>query len=60
MDYRNATGFVIGNEANGICEEVCKACTGCVHIPMEGAVESLNAAVAASVLAFEAYRQKRM
>jgi TrmH family RNA methyltransferase len=60
LDYRTATAFVIGNEANGLSEETVKACTGCVHIPMQGAVESLNAAVAAAVLTFEAYRQKRV
>lgn len=60
LDYRDAAAFVIGNEANGLSEKTIKACTGCVHIPMQGAVESLNAAVAASVLIFEAYRQKRI
>lgn len=60
LDLTGGCAFVIGNEANGLSHAVMEACTGCVHIPMQGAVESLNAAVAASVLAFEAYRQKRI
>ena len=59
VSYREACGFVIGNEANGLTRQTEQVCSGCVHIPMRGNVESLNAAVAASVLTFEAYRQKR-
>lgn len=60
LDFTGGCAFAIGNEANGLSHPVIEACTGCVHIPMQGAVESLNAAVAASILTFEAYRQKRM
>ncbi len=59
-DFTGGCGIVIGNEANGICEPVLEACTGRVCIPMQGSVESLNASVAAAVLAFEVYRQNRM
>ena len=59
-DYTHPTAFVIGNEGNGLTQAAKKACTGLVRIPMEGKVESLNASVAAAVLAFEAYRQKRI
>ena len=51
-------GFVIGNEANGIRAEVAEACDDRVYIPMAGKNESLNAAVSASVLLFEAARQR--
>ena len=38
LDYTGGCGFVIGNEANGLTLPVIEACTGCVHIPMQGAV----------------------
>lgn len=44
--------FVIGNEGHGIDPSVSAICTGSVYIPIEPDSESLNAAVAASVLAF--------
>ncbi len=58
-DYRKDTGFLIGNEANGLTEETAAMADCYVKIPMAGKVESLNAAVAASVLMFEAARQRR-
>ena len=58
-DYRRSCAFLIGNEGNGLRPEVAE-CADCrIRIPMEGATESLNAAVAASVLIFEAARQRR-
>lgn len=58
-DYTAASGFLIGNEANGLSEEIAGLADCWVKIPMAGRVESLNAAVAASVLMFEAARQRR-
>lgn len=58
-DYRGDTGFLIGNEANGLSEELASMADCYVKIPMAGKVESLNAAVAASVLMFETARQRR-
>ena len=58
-DYTGNIGFLIGNEANGLSEEVAGMTDTRVKIPMAGRVESLNAAVAASVLMFEAARQRR-
>lgn len=57
--YSGKTAFFIGNEGNGLREEVAKATDTYVRIPMCGQVESLNAAVAASILMFEAARQRR-
>jgi TrmH family RNA methyltransferase len=57
-DYRKATAFVIGNEGNGLRQETAEAAELKIRIPMKGAVESLNAAVAATVLAYEAARQR--
>ena len=58
-DYTDNVGFLIGNEANGLTEETTSLADCLVKIPMEGKVESLNAAIAASVLMFETARQRR-
>lgn len=58
-DYTAGTGIVIGNEANGISEEVKKVLTSGIRIPMKGKLESLNASVAAAVLMYEVARQRR-
>lgn len=58
-DYQKSTAFLIGNEANGLREETADCADALVGIPMEGKVESLNAAVASSILLYEAYRQRR-
>lgn len=58
-DYRGATAFLIGNEANGLSDRTASEADVRIRIPMLGRVESLNAAVAASVLMFEAARQRR-
>lgn len=50
--------LVIGNEGAGISEEVLAHCSGTIHIPCPGPVESLNAAVAASILLYEASGQR--
>ena len=51
--------ILIGNEANGLREETADTADVSVKIPMAGKVESLNAAVAASILLYEAARQRR-
>lgn len=58
-DYKKASAFLIGNEGNGLKEETVQAADSCVRIPMLGQVESLNAAVASSLLLYEAARQRR-
>jgi len=50
--------FLIGNEGNGVPEEIAVLADGAIRIPCPGPVESLNAAVAASVLLYEASRQR--
>ena len=57
-DYRGHTGFLIGNEGNGLSPEAAGLADVCIQIPMEGKVESLNAAVAAALLMNEAKRQR--
>ena len=44
---------IIGNEGNGVRAEIAKLCDGCVIIPMRGGAESLNAAIAASILMYK-------
>ncbi len=57
--YLGKSAFLIGNEGNGLREEIAACADRYIKIPMCGQVESLNAAVAASVLMFEAARQRR-
>ncbi len=59
QDYTGPVGFLIGNEAAGLSAEAAEAADVRIRIPMLGRVESLNAAVAASVLMYEAARQRR-
>ncbi|MBS1805931.1 MAG: RNA methyltransferase [Acidobacteria bacterium] len=57
-DLTGRLAFVIGNEGNGVSEAVAAKADGAITIPCPGPVESLNAAVAASVLLYEASRQR--
>lgn len=57
--YVKGSAFLIGNEGNGLSEEVAACADIRIRIPMLGQVESLNAAAAATVLMFEAARQRR-
>lgn len=59
FDYRRGTAFLIGNESSGLKDETAECADAYLKIPMEGRVESLNAAVASSILLYEAYRQRR-
>ena len=59
FDYKGATAFLIGNEGNGLRRETADLATEYLKIPMAGSLESLNAAMAAGVLMYEASRQRR-
>jgi len=50
--------FLIGKEVSGVAEELAQLADEAVTIPCPGPVESLNAAVAASILLYEAARQR--
>ena len=54
-----AVAVLVGSEAHGLPDDALARCDRLVSIPMEGRVESLNAAVAGSVVLFEAARQRR-
>ncbi len=58
-DYRKPCGFLIGNEGNGLSDEIAELADTYIRIPMEGKVESLNAAVASALLMYEVRRQRR-
>lgn len=59
-DYRKGTAFFIGNEGNGLTDELSGKADCRIRIPMEGKLESLNAGVAAAILMYEAARQRRL
>ena len=58
-DYQGGTAFLIGNEGNGLSEELSEKSECLIRIPMAGKVESLNAAMACGILTYEASRQRR-
>ncbi len=58
VDMAGPVALVIGNEGNGVPEKIARMADEAITIPCPGTVESLNAAVAASVLLYEASRQR--
>ena len=58
LDYTGPSALVFGNEGKGISAELLQAADEKLYIPMAGQAESLNAAMAASVVMFEALRQR--
>lgn len=59
VDLRGAV-IVVGNEANGVGPATAAALDGTLRIPQAGSAESLNVAMATTVLCFEAARQRRV
>lgn len=57
-DLTGPTAIVIGSEGDGMSQLVRKNCDVMVHIPMKGKISSLNASAAASILLYEAVRQR--
>ena len=60
LNLTGPIGLVIGNEGKGVSELVKKSCDYIASIPMKGEIDSLNASVAAGILAYEIVRQRRM
>ena len=56
--YEGKCAVIIGNEANGIKQETQQAATHKIKIPMEGQLESLNAAVSAALFMYEIHRNR--
>ena len=58
QDYTGGTAFCIGNEGNGLSDALTDMLDLKIRIPMEGKVESLNAAVSAAILLYTAHAQR--
>ena len=58
LDLKGPIGLVIGNEGEGVSRLVREKCDFIASIPMKGDIDSLNASVAAGVLAYEIVRQR--
>lgn len=58
LDLKGPIGLVIGNEGEGVGRLVKEKCDMVASIPMKGDIDSLNASVAAGVLAYEIVRQR--
>lgn len=59
VDFKSGCSVIIGSEGNGIIQQTINSCDALIKIPMSGNVESLNAAVAASVIMWEAFKQRQ-
>ena len=59
MDLDGPTAFVLGNEGAGLPDEVVDRLHGGLTIPMAEGTESLNVAMTAAVLCFDAVRRRR-
>lgn len=59
-DWRQSSALVVGNEAHGLSEDARAYATKLLGIPMRGRAESLNAAMAGSIILFEALRQRSL
>jgi TrmH family RNA methyltransferase len=58
VDWTGRAALIVGSEAHGPGDDARRLATGTVGIPMPGPAESLNAAVAAAIILFEALRQR--
>ena len=58
LDFTQNTCFILGAEKWGLSEDLISEVDECIYIPMYGMVQSLNVSVAASILLFEAIRQR--
>ena len=58
LNLTGPIGLVIGNEGNGVSRLIREKCDYIASIPMKGDIDSLNASVAAGVLAYEIVRQR--
>ena len=60
LDLKGPIGLVIGNEGEGVGRLVKEKCDFVASIPMKGDIDSLNASVAAGILAYEIVRQRQV
>ncbi|HET9218747.1 MAG TPA: RNA methyltransferase [Terriglobia bacterium] len=59
-DWSEPVGVLIGNEGAGLTRDQSAACAAMLRIPHERATESLNSAIAAAVVLYEAYRRRHL
>jgi 23S rRNA (guanosine2251-2'-O)-methyltransferase len=59
LDFGIPTALIMGNEEKGIRKLTAENCDFLVNIPMTGKIQSLNVSVAAGILLFEMYRQRK-
>jgi tRNA G18 (ribose-2'-O)-methylase SpoU len=57
VEANTKVAFVLGNEINGVAQEVVDACNGVIEIPQGGFKHSLNISIAAGIVSWEVYRQ---
>lgn len=58
-NYQGSIALIIGNEAKGMSKNIKKRCDFLVTIPMQGKINSLNAAVATGIVVFQAVEQRK-
>lgn len=58
VDFTDKVAIILGNEHFGVTQKALELSDACISIPMKGMVQSLNVSVAASVVLYEAYRQR--
>ncbi len=51
--FKGDEGLVVGNEGQGVCNEIASLCSKSVKIPMQEGVESLNAAISGSIIMYQ-------
>ncbi len=58
INMKKSLAVVVGNEGNGISDEVKEICTKLIKIPMIGDIESLNASISSAIIMYEVVRQR--
>ena len=58
MNIENQVGVVIGNEGNGVSDEIASLCSLAIKIPMKSGIESLNAGVSGSIIMYQINKNK--
>ena len=51
--FNGLVGVVVGNEGQGVCDQIAKLCSKTVKIPMRAGVESLNASISGAIIMYE-------
>ena len=57
MEEHSKVAFILGNEINGVDQDVINVCDGVIEIPQTGFKHSLNISIAAGIVSWEVYRQ---